>query len=86
MNTVTATRYDGFRRGTFKCDACGRLTRHTNCGNSYLCPQCDERLMIENGIDDGGYAGADLDAAEARIETLAREAVRLGGTLNATGK
>ena len=81
MTTATATRYDGFRKGTFSCDACGRLTRHTNRGNSSLCPQCDERMMIENGIADGGYEGADLDAAEARIEKLAREAVQLGGTL-----
>lgn len=76
-----ATKNDGFRAGTFNCCECGRRTRHTNCGNSNLCPQCDERTMIENGIADGGYEGADLDGAKARVKKLAREVVRLGGAL-----
>lgn len=75
------SQHDGFRKGTFECGECGRRTRHTNSGNSHLCPQCDERTMIENGINDGGYEGDDLVAAEAEIERLAAEAVRLGGTL-----
>lgn len=70
---------DGFLAGTFNCGECGRLTRNTSRGNSLLCPQCDERTMIENGICDGGYRGQALIDAEARIASLVEEAARRGG-------
>ena len=81
-DTTTAARHDGFRAGTFNCGECGRRTRHTNSGNDHLCPQCDERTMIENGLMNDAYEGADLKIAKARVKKLAREVVRLGGALH----
>jgi len=84
---------DTFRRsigGTsavFECGACRRRTRRTNQGNSYLCPQCDEWSMQENGILDGHYSNdpKGLAHTEAVILRLKEEAAKKGGSRERLG-
>lgn len=79
---------DGFqkRSGCFACGLCQRLTRRTaKQQNNDLCPQCDQWTMIVNGINDGGYDGDDLTAAEAEILALQQAAAKLGGNRELLG-
>ena len=79
---------DGFqaRSGCFECMSCGRQTRRTTKQqNGDLCPHCDQWSMIENGISDGGYEGADLAKAESDIRALKEKAAKLGGSRERLG-
>ena len=80
MTTTTARRRNTFTRQntTYKCDVCGRLTRHTGAQalGSQLCPQCWELAGIENEICDGYRT---LAEAETVIAGYVKEIKDKGG-------
>lgn len=69
--------------GVFKCEICGRRTRHVDQGMEGYCPQCDEIGGIENSITDGCYDGdaEGLQHAENRIAELEKQIRAKGGKL-----
>ena len=70
------------RTGCFNCGDCNRKTREGKQATKHLCPQCDERASIENGLNDGGYeSDEEIHGAKMRVNELAQEAIDLGGSL-----
>src|SRR5262245_22634638 len=68
------------RGGSFKCDVCGRGTRHTGTQSmgSKLCPQCYDLAGIENEISDGFCTAAER---QGLVAELTAEIVAKGGQL-----
>jgi hypothetical protein len=69
-----------FQRGSgvFKCDGCGRMTRHTGVQStgSQSCPQCYELAGLQNSLWDGEPIKS---LAEER-DRLLDAAVKAGGS------
>jgi hypothetical protein len=77
---MKANRNSRFGRGTgsFKCECCGRGTRHTGVqsADSKTCPQCYELAGIENEISDGQVT---QEERQPMINELAAEIRAKGG-------
>jgi len=69
--------------GTFKCEICGRGTRHTGVQSlgSDLCPQCFELAGIENGVSD--YGDEALADYGDRVPALVAELTAKGADVSA---
>lgn len=69
-------RVSKFERGsaTYKCNACGRLTRNTGDeGSARLCFECFELAGIDNEISDHGPLGPDsFSKPEYVVELLGK--------------
>lgn len=63
----------------FNCTICGRSTRMTTQNDDRFCAQCDELLMMQNGLwDDGVEAFKAWNGMKARDE-FASKLVKHGG-------
>jgi hypothetical protein len=82
MTSSQSKRNSRFQRGSgaFKCESCGRQTRHTGVQSvgSKVCPDCYELAGIYNVHQDGG----DLQPYKAEIIEHCAQIKAKGGTLD----